>query len=169
MIRGLSVNYQLPLTFDKNKTIDLVYSDYTCYDQVRQNAFHVRQPPYTDPKIVIHFANPVPMLTACIRTELASNYAFSAINHEDYLYWRTIVLGMKKNAIHHIREPLANYRIHSNSLTSNKFLSFVWLCKVYNFAGVRHLYIPFYLAFNILFRLYRLIYSALFLLPLDSH
>ena len=89
----------------KNKTIDLVYSDYTCYDQVRQNAFHVRQPPYTDPKIVIHFANPVPMLTACIRTELASNYAFSAINHEDYLYWRTIVLGMKENAIHHIREP----------------------------------------------------------------
>ena len=131
----------------------------------RQNAFHVRQPPYTDPKIVIH-CNPCRCLQHTY--ELASNYAFSAINHEDYLCWRTIVLGMKENAIHHVREPLANCRIHSNSLTSNKFLSFVWLCKVYNFAGVRRLY-SIFLAFNILFRLYRLIYSRSLSITLDSH
>ena len=147
----------------ENKRIDLVYSDYRCYDPDRNISFYVKQPPYIDPRIVIHFANPVPMLTACIRTELASNYTFSPIQHEDYLYWREIIPGLSKNAIYHIPMSLANYRMHSNSLTSNKCLSFIWLCNVYIFAGVKYLSIPLYLVFNILFRFYRLIYSRHFL------
>ena len=108
--------FTLPFTLSENKKIDLVYSDYRCHDPDRNISFYVRQPPYIDPKIVIHFANPVPMLTACIRTELASNHTFSPIQHEDYLYWRAIIPGLSKNAIYHIPMSLANYRMHSNSL-----------------------------------------------------
>ena len=155
-------NYHSILT--NNSDIDLIYSDYICRDAENNTIFHVRQPPNINPKIIIHFFNPVPMLPSCIRSTLASSYSFSAVNHEDYLYWRSIVLRIHRSKIYHVPEPLAIYRIHNSSLTSNKLLSFVWLCKAYNFAGVKYFYIPFYLLCNLVFRFIRLIYSRFFFL-----
>ena len=139
--------------------IDIIYSDYVCHDAHKKTVFCVKQPPFISPKIIVHFANPIPMLTACIRRSVAINHAFSPIHHEDYLYWRNIILDMQDSSIRHVSEPLAIYGVHKSSLTANKFLSFYWLYKAFIFSSVRYVYLPFYLLGNILFHLVRFVYS----------
>ena len=103
------------------------------------------------------------MLTACIRRSIAANYRFSAIHHEDYIFWRNIILDIQSSSIKHIPEPLAIYNIHTQSLTANKLLSLLWLYKSLVFSRVNWIKMPFYLFGNILFRLVRFVYSRLYL------
>ena len=149
--------YYYILMNDSN--IDIVYSDYICQNAHKNTGFCVKKVPFISPKKIVYFANPIPMLTACIRRSVAISHDFSAIHHEDYLYWRNIILDMQDSSIRHVSEPLATYCIHERSLTANKFLSFFWLYKAFIFSHVRYVYIPFYLLGNILFHLARFIYS----------
>ena len=121
----------------QNNNIDIVYSDYACRIANKQILFSVKQPPFLNPKITVHFANPIPMLTACIRRSATVNHRFPAIHHEDYIYWRNIILVMPGSSIIHVPELLGIYNIHNNSLTSNKFLSFYWLYKSLVFSKKR--------------------------------
>ena len=143
----------------KEQNIDIVYSDYICHNTHKKTVFFVKQPVFISPQLIVHFANPIPMLTACIRRSVAVNYTFPAVHHEDYVYWRNVILDMQNYFIRHVDEPLAIYRIHKSSLTANKFLSFYWLYKVFMLSNVKHAYIPFYLLGNILFHLVRFAYS----------
>ena len=149
--------YRTFLSQDKN--VDIIYSDYVCRSAKRKSMFSVNQPPFLNPKLIVHFANPIPMLTACIRSSVVANHRFSAIHHEDYVFWRNIILDMQVSSIRHVPEPLAIYNIHNNSLTANKFLSFYWLYKSFVFSRVKRIKIPLYLFGNILFHLVRFIYS----------
>ena len=142
-----------------DSNIDIVYSDYICQNAHKNTVFCVKKVPFISPKKIVYFANPIPMLTACIRRSVATSHDFSAIHHEDYLYWRNIILDMQDSSIRHVSEPLATYCIHKRSLTANKLLSFFWLYKAFIFSHVRYVYIPFYLLGNILFHLARFIYS----------
>jgi teichuronic acid biosynthesis glycosyltransferase TuaG len=86
--------------------------------------------------------NAIPCLTTMIRADIAMNYRFKNVGHEDYLYW----LNLLKDGcdVITINEPLAFYRTGRLSLSSNKFKSAGFQWNIYrnelDFGIVKSLY-----------------------------
>ena len=87
----------------------------------------------------IFLKNFIPMLTVIIDTNYLSNekvLSFPAIPHEDYALW----LKLFKNEIlincYTFTEPLAEYKVTSNSFSANKFISAYWTFGCFRFAGL---------------------------------
>ncbi|MDR8524419.1 glycosyltransferase family 2 protein [Shewanella fidelis] len=70
--------------------------------------------------------NSIATSTACLKAELAKKVLFKKVGHEDYVFWMSI-LQLIKNG-HKIKsdEPLVQYMVSSNSLSSNKFKAVIW-------------------------------------------
>ena len=119
------------------KSIDLklVYSNY--WRSVRGHAwgYQRKSPPWLQHHQLMAFANPVPMLTACVRIELAKKTKFKAIHHEDFIFWHLISQRLRASEVKIIAQPLAIYSISPNSLSGNKLVSTIWIWKCYKSLG----------------------------------
>lgn len=92
-------------------------------------------PPLLGPKRWMAVANPVPMLTACVRSDLARASRFKAIHHEDYLYWHALFSRLSADQIHADPQALALYRIDPSSLSANKWRASIWIWRCYRELG----------------------------------
>lgn len=105
---------------------------------------------------LLKFVNPIPMLTSCCRASVLVGHEFSAVNHEDHLFWKNIICELDQSSIYFDHNPLAYYRIHNASITSSKLLSFQWSFRLYRCMGCSFL--------DSLFRIcFKFVYSCLVL------
>ena len=118
-----------------NTNLRLIYSNY--WRAVRGNArgYQRTPPPRLQHHQIMCFANPVPMLTACVQTELVKKSKFKAINHEDFVFWHLISQQLHAHEVAIITRPLAIYSVNPNSLSGNKAISLIWIWKSYQSLG----------------------------------
>ena len=122
-------------TIKRNTNLKLIYSSY--WRAVRGNALGYQRtaPPGLQHHQLMTFANPVPMLTACVRTALAKKSKFKAIHHEDFIFWHLITQRLQAREVEIIPQSLAVYSISPNSLSGNKVISTIWIWKCYQSLG----------------------------------
>ena len=123
------------IAIQKNINLKLVYSNY--WRAVRGHAwgYQRKPPPWLQHHQLMAFANPVPMLTACIQAEIAKKTKFQAIHHEDFVFWYLISQRLRAYEVKIIVQPLAIYSISPNSLSGNKVISTIWIWKCYESLG----------------------------------
>jgi hypothetical protein len=120
---------------DENPELRLLYSTYI---RARRAAVRgkVRQaPPLLKPQHSIRFANPVPMLTACVNRESITGIYFEPCHHEDYLFWHAVMERLQPEEIGVEPSPLAIYCVHNASVSSNKFKAAGWYWTCYERLG----------------------------------
>lgn len=81
------------------------------------------------------FANPIPMLTSCVRKDVLTGIRFPAVRHEDFIFWSHVLRAIDINNIFVSTLPLAVYRVHANSLSGNKLASVKWIWACYRRMG----------------------------------
>ncbi len=120
----------------RTPSVDLLYSAYfrarcgcLCKAKVRTTL------PLLSPKILILFANPVPMLTSCVRRSLISQIRFEAAHHEDYIFWREVLGRISLSNVSICQDPLAVYAVSSTSLSGNKLKVIFWIWGCYRTFG----------------------------------
>jgi len=135
--RWLSFKLQLQKEEILSKpSIDLLFSPYYRVSSLSCHIAKVRSLlPFLHPKMWISIANPVPMLTSCVRRELLDNIRFKPIYHEDYVFWYEIFRHTESINVSCGIQPLAIYLVSSSSLSSNKLKASLWNWKCYRSFG----------------------------------
>jgi glycosyltransferase involved in cell wall biosynthesis len=104
---------------------------YSAYDTMDENSSYINRRSvresitYTDMLKSNHIGN----LTGMYDVEFFGKVYMQEIGHEDYVLWLTLLKKVKEAK--GINEPLANYRILSNSLSSNKLKVLKWQWYIY--------------------------------------
>jgi glycosyltransferase involved in cell wall biosynthesis len=104
---------------------------YSAYDTMDENSSYVNRRSvkesitYTDMLKSNHIGN----LTGVYDVKFFGKVYMKEIGHEDYVLWLTLLKKVKEAK--GINEPLANYRILSNSLSSNKLKVLKWQWYIY--------------------------------------
>ena len=80
-------------------------------------------------------ANPIPMLTACVRRDLVNYLRFEDANHEDYIFWWHLLFSLPLAQVFVDREPLAVYRVDRSSLSGDKSKAVFWIWNCYRRFG----------------------------------
>ena len=106
---------------------DVVCSNYIrVYDSYENNEVtHKEQFSYTD----MLRSNQIGNLTGMYNCKKIGKVFQKDVGHEDYVMWLEIVKKSKKNIC--IQEPLAYYKVSSNSVSSNKFKAVIWQWRIY--------------------------------------
>ena len=114
----------------RNPCIKLIFSDYIRASRGSMRYKVRRLPSLFTPHVLMHFLNPVPMLTSCVQRSSVECLSFQPCNHEDYLFWHSVFRGLRPEEIYHSRELYAVYTVDSASLSGNKLRSagWIWLC-----------------------------------------
>ncbi len=86
-------------------------------------------------KIQVSLWNPVPNLTSCVRTSLARSNPFLPVNHEDFVFWHSVISKIDEADIIHIPRPLAIYRRSHHSTSGNKWRVLAWWLRCYAIFG----------------------------------
>lgn len=81
--------------------------------------------------------NHIGNLTAIYDTEKFGKLFFLNIKHEDYAFWLTLLKKLSNSDVIGITEPLAEYRVHNTSVSSNKFKAALWTWNIYR--DIEHL------------------------------
>ena len=79
--------------------------------------------------------NRIGLLTVMLSREVAVRHPFPEVPHEDYACWLSILKDIS-NANRASVALLAKYRIHSNSLSSNKVQAAKWTWQIYKREGL---------------------------------
>lgn len=120
---------------NSNHELRLVYSPY--YRAFR-GSFLARlrcSLPLLGSKFLIRFANPIPMLTACVSRNAIGGLKFEPLHHEDYVFWHAILRRLRPACIAESSSPLAIYCVHEDSLSSDKLQVIGWIWKCYGRFG----------------------------------
>jgi teichuronic acid biosynthesis glycosyltransferase TuaG len=116
------------MRLEQDGAIHLLYSNYYRY-KAGDDSLHLRQVHYFRPTTFwCQFFNPVPMLTACVRTEVIKQMGiqFEPVNHEDYRFWLKLIRNIDEKNIYCNEAPLSVYIQRPLSLSSNKLRAFLW-------------------------------------------
>lgn len=118
----------------KDNTIDLIFTD---YKRVYPNnkTKYVSPIKFINYKTQLKIHNPIGMLTSTIKNTLIREHKFKNIYHEDFVFWSEIINNNPNIRIKNIPLPLAFYRISKNSLSSKKFVAFLWHYQCYRLIG----------------------------------
>ena len=74
-------------------------------------------------------SNVIPCLTSIYNANTLGKFYMKSIGHEDYLYW---LLMLKTGIVAHgLKDVLAQYRVHANTVSSNKFKVSQFQWKIY--------------------------------------
>jgi glycosyltransferase involved in cell wall biosynthesis len=117
---------EVQINFMKLNKIDLSFSRYNCINEygniINQNIIIPQLISYKN----LLKRNYIGLSTAIYNCKNIGKFYFENIGHEDYVYWLTI-LNSGINA-YGINQSLSFYRVHSNSVSSNKIKSafFTW-------------------------------------------
>lgn len=90
----------------------------------------------------VHIANPVPMLTACVRKDAIADMRFKPQHHEDYLFWHAVLQQLQPQQVEQQTNPTAVYCVHAESLSGNKFQATYWIWQCYLQLGYNRLLAP---------------------------
>lgn len=118
-----------------NSDIRLLYSSYiranrgSPFGKVRKIPFGI------SPKLFIKLFNPIPMLTSCVARQAIAELRFTAHNHEDYIFWHSVLKNLRPYQIKSHSRPLAIYCVHSSSVSSNKLKAAIWIWRCYEYFG----------------------------------
>jgi len=116
------------ITFMQNNELALTYSSYDTIDGYSKyiNTRH------SQPKITYEDmlkSNHIGNLTGIYDVEYFGKVYFDEVGHEDYVMW--LHLLKKIPFTKGIEEPLAQYRVLSSSISSNKIKALVWQWHIY--------------------------------------
>ena len=120
----------------ENSKIKLIYGSY-----IRQYKNSKRQK-IRRPLLIkglrntMQYTNVIPMLTTCLKREIANNISFKAINHEDYIFWLEIIEKLNDEEIYNDRKINTIYLIHNHSISSSKLKVIIWTWKIYRSRGI---------------------------------
>jgi len=117
------------LALMRNKNVPMSYTAYHTTDKhSRITALHPVEEKVSHSKLL---KNPsmIGTLTMIYDTQKLGKIFFKQIGHEDYIVKLEIL--KKIDFAVGINEPLAQYRIHNNSLSSNKFAAAKWVWDIY--------------------------------------
>jgi len=115
----------------------LSFSSYFRVNAPKQLAFKRFSDWPIPPKLLIRFVNIVPMLTSCVSVQFlrSLNICFLPVNHEDYIFWKTVMDNISGSSICVDKSSLAYYSIRASSLSGNKFRALKWLWRCYDHFG----------------------------------
>jgi teichuronic acid biosynthesis glycosyltransferase TuaG len=115
---------------------------YSAYIRARRGGIvgkYRRTPTVLSPQCWVNFANPVPMLTACVHRETIVGVHFEPCYHEDYLFWHAVIQRLRPEQVAQDPSPLAIYSVHAGSLSANKFRAIGWILQCYRRLGYTNL------------------------------
>lgn len=77
--------------------------------------------------------NAIGMLTSMVCRNVAQQIKFQSRPHEDYIYWLDVLRFTSVKTAHKVavNQPLANYTVRSDSLSSNKWRTIAWQWQIY--------------------------------------
>ena len=102
------------------------------YDLMTGNLSLTRhQWPVYCPHLMINFINPFPLLTTCFSSSALGDVRFLPKHHEDFIFWANLLSTVDCSNVGHCNVPGAYYRVSTNSVSSDKFKSFLWLLSCY--------------------------------------
>ncbi|WP_323115967.1 glycosyltransferase family 2 protein [Klebsiella variicola] len=87
-----------------------------------------KSPEIIDYKIMLR-SNFIGNLTGLYNSDILGKKYQKTIGHEDYVMWLDIIKENQK--VYCIQEPLAKYRLHNTSLSSNKLKTMKWQWSIY--------------------------------------
>ena len=119
---------QKQLIFMLSNAYSFSYTYYTTFDKNLKKKLLYKLPNFVKYQTLL-FGNCIPLSSVMLKRDSIGNLRFQKIGHEDYLFW---LMYLKKNNYGFLlNENLMFYRIHSNSISYNKYkaISFTW--KIY--------------------------------------
>ena len=122
-------------SIQRNSQLKLIYSNYWRATRGNASGYQRTSPPWLQHHQLMAFANPIPMLAACVRAELARKSRFEAIHHEDFVFWYLITQQLQSHEVKIVAQPLALYSVNPKSLSGNKLISTLWIWKCYRSLG----------------------------------
>jgi len=122
----------------KNRGVHIVYSPYFLVhgdcSSMRPYAFRSVPPPYLL-RLIVHFANPLPVLTTCVSSCLLSSCRFSPVGHEDYVLWHSLLNSKQELRIRRLVTTTSFYSVQPSSQSSNKLKGFFWIYSFHRSLG----------------------------------
>lgn len=117
------------IAFMQQEDVGLSYSTYLRFNE--KGPINVVIPPAQVDYDTLLKSNVIPNLTSMVRSDLLADLSFKRIGHEDFLFWLS-VLKRTRHAYRVPHEgPLAHYRVHEQSLSSNKSRNLKWQWHIY--------------------------------------
>ncbi|ARP96983.1 glycosyltransferase family 2 protein [Bordetella genomosp. 13] len=113
------------------------YGDYRRIDENGATIGHVRAPARIDYPAMLR-SNFIGNLTGIYRRDSLSDLRFTAIGHEDYVFWLDAVRRAGSAAATPADGPLAAYRVAAGSVSGNKLRALRWQWAIYR----QHLGLP---------------------------
>ena len=106
-----------------------VYAGCEVIDEQGRKTGQIRKvPEQTDYEKLLH-GNVIPCLTVLIDRQAVGEFEMPRIGHEDYATWLNLL--KKIPAAYGINEPLACYRVNSQSVSANKLKAIKWTWNIY--------------------------------------
>lgn len=113
----------------RNENVALVYSNYSKIDESGSNEGRIIIAPHWVNHKRLFYGNVIACLTALYDTKKVGKVYFENVGHEDFVVWLKILkqgyIAQNTNSL------LAYYRVRSNSLSSNKIKTIVWIWNIY--------------------------------------
>ncbi|MGX6402615.1 glycosyltransferase family 2 protein [Lactiplantibacillus plantarum] len=107
----------------------LVFSSYETINDGGKVSIREQTPGFYDYNRMLRGGNSVGLLTAVVSRRAIKNTKFQDIPHEDYQFWLEITRKGLRGL--YIADVLATYRVKRNSISGNKFKSFIWTWMIY--------------------------------------
>ena len=116
---------QKQLNFMLSNEYSLSYTYYTIFDNNSNERIINKLPSFVKYQNLL-YGNCIPLSSVMLKRTSIGELRFQKIGHEDYLFWLSY---LKKNIYGYLlNENLMYYRIHSNSISHNKYkaIGFTW-------------------------------------------
>ncbi|MCX5968299.1 MAG: glycosyltransferase family 2 protein [Cyanobacteria bacterium] len=123
------------LAFHAAGQLDLSVTAYGRFRSAREPLLALRCPPAQLSAISLADANPIPLLTVLVRTELLAG-GFPTIPHEDYLLWMNLQRRQPGLRFGSLPELLAFYRLHQNNQSGQPLQVAGWTYNLYRQYGL---------------------------------
>ncbi len=119
---------QKQLNFMLSNDFSLSYTYYTTFGKNYKKRIINKLPNSVKYQNLL-FGNCIPLSSVMLKRDSIGELRFKKIGHEDYLFWLSYLKKVKFGYL--LNENLMYYRIHSNSISYNKYkaISFTW--KIY--------------------------------------
>jgi teichuronic acid biosynthesis glycosyltransferase TuaG len=128
------------IALSENEGLELLFSAYYRAHMGVLRGASVRMPPSVGlVKVWAKIANPIPMLTACVRKKRLAGIRFRPVYHEDYVFWREVIDGLRPCEMYCATTPCAVYYVNPASLSGNKVKSALWIWSSYRAYGYSRL------------------------------
>ena len=122
--------------FHISNQLDLSVTSYARFTRSKPFIIRsIRHPPVHLNYNTLLSGNPIPLSSVLISRSLLASHLFLPIKHEDYDLWLTLFRSFPALRYGSLRDILMYYRVHEDSLSSNKILMPAWVLSVFRKQG----------------------------------